>query len=71
MTPTAEGKLTVDDLRQQAEKVRDVATEEVRSVVKRDTTTYVIVGVIVFAVALSVAYQLGFRRAGRRFHETG
>ena len=63
---TAERRITVDDLRHQAEKVRDIAKGEARQALHQDATTYVIVGVIVFAVALSLAYRMGAKASSRR-----
>lgn len=60
-------KLTVEDLKHKAYAVRDIARDDVKHAVetvrKRDTTKYLIVGVVAVAAAISVAYYLGTRRA--------
>jgi hypothetical protein len=63
---TADRLITVDDLRHKAEKVRDAAKEEALQALHQDVTTYVIVGVVVFAVALSLAYRMGAKASSRR-----
>lgn len=57
--------LTTDDLRHKALAVRDVATEEARHALERNTVRIVIGSAIVVAVALSAAYYLGSRAGAK------
>jgi hypothetical protein len=62
---SADGPITVDDLKHQAERIRDIAKDEAKQVLQQDVTTYVIAGVVAVVVVVSVAYYLG-SRASRR-----
>lgn len=55
-------QITVDDLKQKALHVRDVAESEARTVLKHDTTQALIVGAIAVVAVVSLAYYLGTRR---------
>lgn len=58
-----ERRITVDDLKQKAMHVRDVAQVEARSIARTDTTKMIIAGLATFAAAVSIAYYLGARHA--------
>jgi hypothetical protein len=59
MTPA---KITVDDLKEKAEFIRDTAKGEAERVVRDETTKLVIAGVAVVLVTVSLAYYLGSHR---------
>jgi len=54
--------ITVEDLRQKALRIADTAEAEVRALANQRTSKVVLVGAVVFGVALSLAYFLGTRR---------
>ncbi|HAL30919.1 MAG TPA: hypothetical protein DCP20_09440 [Coriobacteriia bacterium] len=60
-------RITVDDLKQKTMQVRDLAEAETRAVTRtvleRDVTKIVAVGVVAVVAALSLAYYLGTRSA--------
>jgi hypothetical protein len=58
-------RITTDDLRHKALAIRDVATDEARHVLERNTVRIVVVSAVVVAVALSAAYYIGSRSAAR------
>jgi len=55
--------VTLDDLREKALHVRDVAASEVRHLTQERATQVAIAGVVIALAALSLAYYLGTRRA--------
>ncbi|MEA5075739.1 MAG: hypothetical protein VB139_05260 [Coriobacteriia bacterium] len=55
-------QLTVEDLKQKALHVRDIAESEARTVLKQDTTRVLIVGAVAVVAVVSLAYYLGTRR---------
>jgi len=57
-------RITVDDLKQKTMHVRDLAEAETRTLLQRDVTKAVAVGVLAVVAALSLAYYLG-SRSGR------
>lgn len=57
-------RITVDDLKQKTMRVRDLAEVETRTLLQRDVTKAVAVGVLAVVAALSLAYYLG-SRSGR------
>jgi hypothetical protein len=57
-------RITVDDLKQKTMRVRDLAEAETRTLLQRDVTKAVAVGVLAVVAALSLAYYLG-SRSGR------
>lgn len=59
---SAAKKITVDDLRDKAEEIRDTFQEDTRRVLHEETAKLVIVGAIVVATAVSLAFYLGTRR---------
>jgi hypothetical protein len=59
---SAAKKITVDDLRDKAEEIRDTIQEDARRVFYEDTTKLVIVGAVVVATVVSLAFYLGTRR---------
>ncbi|HEY3318143.1 MAG TPA: hypothetical protein VGK50_06955 [Coriobacteriia bacterium] len=58
-------KLTVEDIRRKAERIQEVARDDVQHVIRADRTRVVIYAAAGVAVAVGVAYYLG-TRAGRR-----
>jgi hypothetical protein len=64
-TSADDKRITVDDLKQKTMQVRDLAEAETRAltrtVVERDVTKVVAVGVVAVVAALSIAYYLGTR----------
>ena len=58
-------KITVDDLREKAEGIRDSVREDARHALYDETVKMVVAGAVVVAVAVSLAFYLGTRR-GRR-----
>ncbi len=61
-TALAPRQLTVEDLKQKAMHVRDVAESETRAVLKQDTTKVLIAGAVAVVAVVSLAYYLGTRR---------
>lgn len=56
-------QLTVDDLKQKALQIRDLAESETREVLQRDATKVLIVGAVALVAVVSIAYYLGTRRS--------
>ena len=56
-------QLTVDDLKQKALHIRDLAESETREVLQRDATKVLAVGVVALVAVVSIAYFLGTRRS--------
>lgn len=56
-------RLTVDDLRNKAFQVRDLAEAEVRRITEEDFTRNVAIAAGVVALAVGLAFYLGTRRA--------
>lgn len=54
-------QLTVDDLKQKALHIRDLAESETREVLQRDATKVLIVGAVALVAMVSIAYYLGTR----------
>lgn len=69
ITP-AEERITIEDVKQRAAAVRDLAVleakETVREVTQDQLTKTIIVGVVAIAAMVSVAYFLGSRRPPRQ-----
>ena len=69
IAPVAE-RITIDDVKQRAEAVRDLAVSEaketVRVVAHDQLTKTILVGVVAVAALASFAYFLGSRRAPRQ-----
>lgn len=64
MTSDETPKITVDDLRDKALRIKDMAEAEARHVAEERATQLVVAGVVVVVAAISIAYYLGSR--GRR-----
>lgn len=62
MTPEETHKITVDELRAKAVRIKDMAETEVRHVADERVTQLVFAGVVVVVAAVSIAYYLGSRR---------
>ena len=60
---SAPRQLTVDDLKQKALQIRDLAESETREVLQRDATKVLIVGAVALVAVVSIAYYLGNRRS--------
>lgn len=60
---SAKASITVDDLRDKALHIRDLAEDEVRDLAQEKTAQAVAVGVVAVLVVVSLAYYLGTRRA--------
>lgn len=58
-------KITVEDIRRKAERVQQVAQDDVQRLVREEQARGVIVAAVGVAVVVSLAYYLG-TRAGRR-----
>jgi negative regulator of sigma E activity len=58
----AERSITVEDLRQKAHRIEDMAKAEARRIAERDATKLGMAAVAVVVVALGAAYYLGTRR---------
>ena len=58
-------KITVDDLKERAEGIRDTVREDTKEVLRQDTTKIVIAGVVTAVVVVSFAYYIGSRRCQR------
>ena len=54
-------KLTIDDVRNHAEEVQDLAKSEVRDFFDEKSTQAAIIGVVAVVAAISVAFYLGMR----------
>ncbi|MBN2247093.1 MAG: hypothetical protein JW733_00190 [Coriobacteriia bacterium] len=59
----ASRQLTVDDLKQKALHIRDLAESETREMFQRDATKVLMIGAVAVVAALSIAYYLGTRHA--------
>lgn len=72
-TSADDKRITVDDLKQKTIQVRDLAEAETRAVTRtvleRDVTKVVAVGVVAVVAALSLAYYLGARSARGGLHD--
>jgi hypothetical protein len=66
-TSTTAEKLSIEDVRRKAERVEEIAREEVGHVVHADLTTYAIYGAVAVVAVVGLAYYLGSRSARRRF----
>lgn len=62
-TALAPRQLTVEDLKQKALHIRDLAEAETREVLQRDATRVLIVGAVALVAVVSIAYYLGTRRS--------
>ncbi len=62
---TAAKRITVDDLREKAEGIRDSVREDARRALREDVARTVLVAVVTVAAAVSLAYYLGTRRCRR------
>lgn len=58
----SDAPLTMDDLRQKAFHIKDMAEAEVRTVLDEQRTRVIIVGVVAVLAIASMAYYLGSRR---------
>ncbi|MBA4370527.1 MAG: hypothetical protein C0418_02985 [Coriobacteriaceae bacterium] len=58
-----EPRLTADDLRHKALRVRDLAEAEVRRITEEDFARNVAIAAAVVALAVGLAFYLGTRRA--------
>ena len=56
-------QLTVDDLKQKAMRIRDLAESETREVLQLDATKAFAVGAVALVAVVSIAYYLGTRRS--------
>jgi uncharacterized protein HemX len=57
-----ERTITVEDLRQKARRIEDMAKAEARRIAAHDTTKMAVGALVVVVVALGAAYYLGTRR---------
>jgi len=64
-------RITVDDLKQKTMHVRDLAEAETRTLLQRDVTKAVAVGVLAVVAALSLAYYLGSRSSRDGLRDLG
>jgi hypothetical protein len=62
MTDELESRITVEDLRDKARRIGDMAASEARSVARDRAAQMVIAGVVLVSAAVAVAYYLGSRR---------
>lgn len=62
MTTEETPRITVDDLRDKAMRIKDMAESEVRHVASERASQMIVVGVVAVVAAVSVAYYLGSRR---------
>lgn len=58
----ASDRITVDDLRRKALRVRDVAEAQARQVAEERAAQVVLIGAIALVAVVSLAYYLGSRR---------
>lgn len=58
----APDRITVEDLRRKALRVRDVAEAEARHVAEERATQVAVIGVVALVALVSLAYYLGSRR---------
>jgi hypothetical protein len=59
---TAAKRITIDDLRDKAEDIRDSVQEDVRRVAQEDAVKVAVAAAVVVAVGISFAFYLGTRR---------
>lgn len=64
---TTTGELSIEDVRRKAERVEEIAREEVDHFVHRDATKYAIYGAVAVVAVVGLAYYMGSRGARRRF----
>ncbi len=62
-TARAPRQLTVDDLKQKALHIKDLAESETREVLRQDATKVLMVGAVAVVAVISIAYFLGARHA--------
>lgn len=65
MNETLEPRISIEDLKDKARRIGDLATAEVRHVTRERTTQTIVAGVALVAAAVAVAYYLGSRRCYR------
>lgn len=58
--------ISVDDIRRKAMHIKDMAEVEVHTLVDDRRSQLIAIGVVAFAVGLSLAYYLGRRAASER-----
>ncbi|MHB1340614.1 MAG: hypothetical protein ACYC77_02430 [Coriobacteriia bacterium] len=63
MTSEETHKITVEELRAKAVRIKNMAETEVRHVAEERVTQLVVAGVVVVIAAVSIAYFLGSRRS--------
>ncbi len=61
MTPE-ESRITVDELRERALRIRDMADAEIRQVTEQRAAQVVAIGAVALLAAISLAYYVGTRR---------
>jgi len=64
MNDAMEERITIDDLRDKARRIGDLAVAEVREVTHDRTAQLVVAGVALAFAAVAVAYYLGRHRSG-------
>jgi hypothetical protein len=65
-TGTTAEKLSIEDVRRRAERVEEIARDEVDHFVHADLTTYAIYGAVAVVAVVGLAYYMGTRSARRR-----
>jgi uncharacterized ferredoxin-like protein len=63
---TTQDRLSIEDVRRKAERVEEIAREEVDHILHRDATKYAMYGVVAIVTVIGVAYFMGARSANRR-----
>jgi predicted membrane-bound mannosyltransferase len=64
MNEVTEERITIDDLRDKARRIGDIAVSEVRQVTRDRTTQIALAGAALVFAAVAVAYFVGRSRSG-------
>lgn len=64
MNEVTEQRITIDDLRDKARRIGDVAVSEVRQVTHDRTAQIAVAGAALVLAAVAVAYYMGRSRSG-------
>ncbi|HZL05318.1 MAG TPA: hypothetical protein VFE45_07850 [Coriobacteriia bacterium] len=64
MNEVVESRITIDDLRDKARRIGNIAVSEARQVTRDRTAQIAVAGAALVLAAVAVAYYLGRRRSG-------
>jgi hypothetical protein len=64
MNEVTEPKITIDDLRDKARRIGDIAVSEARQITRGRTGQAAVAGVALVFAAVAIAYYMGRHRSG-------